>query len=443
MEHRLETARQPAHVLKTALQAALDAAQPGLAIRKCRYLPDPPGGRTVVVGAGKAAATMARAVEEVWPGELAGVVITRYGYGGDAPPRTIRLREAAHPVPDKAGVDATGAVLAELNALGPDDLVLALISGGGSALLTLPIGVTLEDKQTLTNQLLRSGAAIHEINAVRKHLSGIKGGQLAAAACPARIVSLIVSDVVGDDLAVIASGPTVPDPSTYSDALAVLDRYRIDHPAVQDRLRQGCAGRVPETPKPGDPLFDRVENRLICTNRSALDAAAQALSARGYSCTILSDQVEGESRRVAREQASQVESLGAGQALISGGETTVTIRGTGRGGPNLEYLLALSIALEGQPDVYALAADTDGIDGSSDAAGAIITPDTLARARRLGLDPAALLADNDAYAFFDRLGDLVRTGPTGTNVNDIRIIIRRNHESPQIGDILTLREKSP
>ncbi|GAF71836.1 unnamed protein product, partial [marine sediment metagenome] len=286
-----------------------------------------------------------------------------------------------------------------------------------------------EQKAELTDILLRSGATIGELNTVRKHVSGVKGGRLAAAAQPARMVSLIVSDVVGDDLSVIASGPTVPDPTTYAEALAVLDRYRIDVPSVRVHLEKGVKGHLGESPKPGSPIFQQVVNRLIVTGAQALKAAAETLTAHGFDTQVTSDRIEGESRLAALEHVKQAQGLLPGQALLSGGETTVTVCGHGRGGPNLEFLLALAVALRGEPNTYALAADTDGIDGTGDAAGAIVTPDTLERAARLGLNPEAALDNNDAYTFFTELGDLIETGPTGTNVNDIRIIFRHRAAS--------------
>ncbi|UCD37874.1 MAG: glycerate kinase [Fidelibacterota bacterium] len=412
----------PRDLLTRAFRAAVDRAQPDRAVSA--HLPAPPPGRTIVIGAGKGAAPMAWQVERQWSHSLAGAVITPYGYAGDRIPKKVQVLEAAHPIPDAAGVAATLKVLEAVEHLAEDDLVLDLISGGGSALLTAPMGISLEQKAALTDALLKSGATIHEINTVRKHLSAVKGGRLAQAAHPARIVSLIVSDVVGDDLSIIASGPTVPDPGTYADALAVLDRYGIDQPEARRQLKRGAQGEMPESPKPGDPIFQRVDNRLIVTGAQALEAAAEQFSADGIDAQVTSANVEGESRTVAREQAAAVQDLATGQAMISGGETTVTVRGSGRGGPNLEFLLALAVALQGAPDMYALAADTDGKDGTGDAAGAIITPDTLSRAAKQGLDPAAHLEDNDAHSFFQALGDLLVTGPTGTNVNDIRIVIR-------------------
>ncbi|UCH09916.1 MAG: glycerate kinase [Fidelibacterota bacterium] len=412
----------PQEVLFQAFKDGVAATQPAPAVR--RHLPTPPVGRTVVVGAGKGAVPMALAVDEAWHAPLSGVVITPYGATGERLPERIRVLEAAHPVPDTAGVAATREVLQAVQDLTTDDLVICLISGGGSALLSYPLGVTLEEKAALMSQFLKCGASIHEINTVRKHLSGIKGGQLAVAAAPARMVTLIVSDVTGDDLSTIASGPTVPDPTTFSDALTIIERYDIHSPAARSHLEHGMRGMIDETPKPDSPVFNRVENRLIATNRHTLDTAVRSLRTNGIEAQVTSDRIEGESRQVALEHAQEARELPHRRALLSGGETTVVVTGKGRGGPNLEYLLALAIALDGEPGIYALAADTDGIDGTGDAAGAVIAPDTLERAASLGLDPQAALADNDAYTLFASLDDLIVTGPTGTNVNDIRIILR-------------------
>ncbi len=423
---------QPGALLRRLFEAALAAADPALAVP--RFLPHPPaegsGGRTIVVGAGKAAAAMAKAVEDSWPdvarAPLEGLVVTRYGHA--LPCRHIEVVEAAHPVPDQAGLDAAKRILAMVQGLGPDDLVLCLISGGGSALLSLPApGITLEEKQAVNKALLRSGAAIDEMNCLRKHLSAIKGGRLAAAAAPARVVSLLISDVPGDDPAVIASGPTVPDPTTFADALAILEKYGIDAPAsVTAHLRAGAE----ETPKPGDPRLANTETHLIARPQDALEAAAAVAREEGVTPVILGDSIEGEAREVAQVMAGiarQVARFGQPAAapcvLLSGGETTVTLRGTGRGGRNAEFLLALTVALEGAPGIYALACDTDGIDGSEDNAGAITGPGCLARAEAAGIDAKAMLADNDGYGFFSALSDLVVTGPTLTNVNDFRAIL--------------------
>lgn len=413
-----------AGVLRALLAAAIEAADPVLAVPA--HLPPPPRGRTVVVGAGKAAAAMAAAVERHWPGKLSGLVVTRYGHG--IPCRRIEVVEASHPVPDAAGQTAARRILELVSGLGPDDLVLCLISGGGSALMALPAtDLTLEDKQGINHALLRSGATIAEMNCVRKHLSAIKGGRLALAAAPAEVVALIISDVPGDDPSIIASGPTVPDPTTRADASGILRKYGMDVPS---RVRRHLESTRSETPKPGDRAFSRVRNIVIATAQGSLEAAAERSRRAGFQPVILGDAIEGEAREVAlahsaiaRHCARYGYPIAPPCALLSGGETTVTMRGKGRGGRNAEFLLSLAIALDGHRSIHALAADTDGIDGSEDNAGAIIFPDTLARAAAAGLDARASLADNDAYTFFSGLGDLVVTGPTLTNVNDFRAIL--------------------
>jgi len=410
-------------VLRRVFDAAVASAAPAAAI--ARHLPDKPKGRCVVVGAGKASAAMAAAFDSAWPDvDVSGVVVTRYGHA--VPARRIRIVEAAHPVPDAASEQAARAVLAAVRGLGKDDLVVALISGGGSALLTLPAGnMTLADKQAINQALLRSGATIGEMNAVRKHLSRIKGGRLAMAARPARLVTLLISDVPGDDPAVIASGPTVPDPSTLADVAEIVTRFRLELPvAAQDVLAAG-----EETPKP-DQISGEV--RLIATPSQALAAAAEAARAAGVTPLILGDAIEGEAREVATVMAGIARSVRSHgwpvappAVLLSGGETTVTIGAgrAGKGGRNTEFLLGLAIAAHGQSGVWAIAGDSDGIDGTEDAAGALITPDTISRGRAAGLDARQFLAAHDSYSWFDRLGDLVRTGPTLTNVNDIRAIL--------------------
>jgi hydroxypyruvate reductase len=411
-------------LLRELLDAALEAARPAQAILP--HLPAPAPGRTIVLGAGKAAAAMAQAVERHMAGRLEGLVVTRYGHG--APCAQIEVVEAAHPVPDAAGQDAARRILELAAGAGADDLVLCLISGGASALLALPAaGLSLEDKQAVNRALLASGADIGQMNVVRKHLSAIKGGRLAAAAHPARVVSLLISDVPGDDPAVIGSGPTVPDPSTFKDAQAILARYRIELPA---RVAEHLRAAAEETPKPGDPRLARAEPILIARPQASLEAAAALARQRGLAPLILGDAIEGEAREVAKVLAAialQVRRHGQPATppcvLLSGGETTVTVRGKGRGGRNAEFLLALALQLNGAPGISALAADTDGIDGSEDNAGAMVTPDTLARAEALGLDAKARLADNDGYSFFSALEDLVVTGPTLTNVNDFRAIL--------------------
>ena len=441
----------PPALLRTLFDAAVAAADPARLLPG--RLPPPAAGRTVVVGAGKAAASMAAAVERAWPGPLEGLVVTRYGH--DALCERLEVVEAAHPVPDAAGRAAAGRILELAGGLGADDLLICLFSGGGSALLALPApGVTLEDKQVVNKTLLRSGATIAEINCVRKHLSAIKGGRLAAAAHPARVVTYVISDVPGDDPSVIASGPTVPDPTTYAEALEVLAHYGIDGPAaLLEHLRAGAASEVEETPKCGDPAFAADELTMLATAADALAAAAGCARAAGVAPLVLGDDLEGEARdrggahaalaiacarggetaliglreAVARGAAHLVDPVlfvpQAPLVLLSGGETTVTVHGSGRGGRNTEYLLGLALALDGHPAISALAGDTDGIDGSEDNAGALVTPDTLVRARQAGVDPVAALAANDAYGVFAALGDLVVTGPTRTNVNDFRAVL--------------------
>ena len=365
---------------------------------------------------------MARAVEDNWGGPLSGLVLTRYGHA--VPCRNIEVLEAGHPVPDAAGLAGAQRMLAMVQGLSRDDLVLALISGGGSALFALPApGVTLEDKQTVTRALLKCGAPISEINCVRKHLSAVKGGRLALAAQPAAVASLIISDVPGDDPATVASGPTVPDATTREQASAILREYDI---ALPPRVGTWLADPASETPKPRDAAFARVENRIIATARDALRAACAVAESEKISALNLGDDIEGEAREVARAHADLA--LRAAKekrscVLISGGETTVTVKGKGRGGRNSEYLLALALALDGAPGISAIACDTDGIDGTETNAGAIIAPDTLARASAKGLDVRSALAQNDAYGLFQALGDLVETGPTRTNVNDFRAIL--------------------
>jgi hydroxypyruvate reductase len=420
---------EPRAFLTGLFRAAIDAASPAKTL--ARFLPAPPKGRTIVVGAGKAAASMAAAVEAPWGGPLAGLVVTRYGHG--VATKRIEVVEAAHPVPDAAGEKAALRILERLKNLSADDLVLCLISGGGSALLAAPApDLTLDDKRAVNRALLKSGADIAEMNCVRKHLSAIKGGRLALAAAPARVVGLVISDVPGDDLAIVASGPTVPDPSTSAEALAILRRYRIDAPArVLAHLRSASS----ETPKPGDPRFADVSNILIAAPLVSLRAAAEAARAQRVTPLLLGDAIEGEAREVgkvlagiARSAARHGEPARPPCVLLSGGETTVAVRGEGRGGRNAEFLLGLALALNGAPGVYALAGDTDGVDGSEDNAGAYVSPDTLARAAALGLNAKERLADNDAYSLFQALGDLVVTGPTRTNVNDFRAILIERSE---------------
>jgi len=410
-------------LLKEMFGAAIAEAQP--AVRIPAFLPLPPRGRLVVIGAGKASAAMAKAVEERWRGPLSGVVVTRYGYA--VPCERIEILEAAHPVPDANGLRAAERILQCVRGLSADDLVLCLISGGGSALLPLPLqGVTLEQKQEISRALLASGASVGEMNCVRRHLSAIKGGRLAAACHPARVVNLIISDVPADGLNDVASGPTVPDPTTCSDALAILRRYAITvPPTVLALLESGEA----ESLKPGDPRLPQIESHLIATPQLALEAAARVAQRAGISTHILGDAIEGEAREVGKVMAAMARQVRRGAQpftppciLLSGGETTVTVRGGGRGGRNVEFLLSLGIALNGEEGVHAIAGDTDGVDGQEEIAGALLRPDTLSRARGRDMQPLASLADNDAHSFFQTLGDSVITGPTLTNVNDFRAI---------------------
>lgn len=440
----------PAALLRALFDTAVAHAQAARALPP--HLPAPPAGRTVVIGAGKASAAMARALQAAWPADrpLSGVVITRHGHvpvrPQGAPPDRITLLEAAHPVPDEAGLRATRQLVGALQGLGPDDLVIALMSGGGSALLTAPLpGWSLGGEQALNRQLLRCGASITEMNTVRRHLSALKGGRLAALCRPARLVTLAISDVPGDALHDIASGPTVPDPSTCAEALAVVERYRLDLPAA---LLGGLRDGTLETPKPGDTAFSRDEARLIATPLGMLQAAAAHARRLGLAAHVLSDRLEGEARDVGTVHAGLA--LHAGRqrglgdspfappcVLLSGGETTVTLDARGvagtadaapgdltpSGGRCSEFLLSAALALRGEPGVWMLAADTDGIDGASEAAGALIGPDTLARAHALGLDAPAMLRAHTSGRFFERLGDAVVPGPTFTNVNDFRAVL--------------------
>jgi hydroxypyruvate reductase len=414
----------PAAFLRTLFDAAIAAAQPARCVPP--HLPPPPQGRLIVVGAGKASAAMARAVEDHWQGPLTGLVVTRYGY--EVACRHIEIVGAGHPVPDASGFAAAGRMLDLVRGRSADDLVLALISGGGSALLPLPdAGLDLDDKQQVNRALLTCGATIGEINCVRRHLSAIKGGRLAAACHPARVLTLLMSDVPGDRPLDIASGPTVADPTTCADALAILRRYRIDAPPrIYAHLESGRG----ESVKPGDVRIAAAETRLIAAPQLALEAAAGVARASGIDAHILSDAVEGEAREVgkvmaalAHQIANRGQPLGTPCVLLSGGETTVTVRGRGRGGRNVEFLLALALALGANPRIHALAGDTDGVDGQDEIAGAIVRPDTLARAWALGLSPRESLDANDGHGFFAALGDSVVTGPTLTNVNDFRAIL--------------------
>ncbi|MGL4187915.1 MAG: glycerate kinase type-2 family protein [Sphaerotilus sulfidivorans] len=422
------TFADPAALLRQLFDAAVASAQPALCVPP--HLPDPARvrGRLIVIGAGKASAAMAQAVENHWPGPLAGLVVTRYGYG--APCERIEIVEAAHPVPDAAGLAAAQRLLAlpETLAITADDLVLCLISGGGSALLPLPAGaLTLEDKQAINRALLASGATISEMNTVRRHLSAIKGGRLAAAFHPARRLTLLLSDVPGDDPVDIASGPTVADPSTCADALEIVARHRIALPEAARRLLESGAG---ESVKPGDPRLAANEVRMIAAPQMALEAAARVAEAAGLPAHILGDAIEGEAREVgrvlaglARQVAGRGQPFAAPCVLLSGGETTVTVRGPGRGGRNVECLLGFGVALGEHPHIHALMADTDGVDGREEIAGALWTPGTIARAAAAGLKPRAHLDDNDGHGFFQALGQSLVTGPTRTNVNDFRAIL--------------------
>jgi hydroxypyruvate reductase len=409
--------------------AAVAAADPRRCLRP--YLPSIPKGRTVVVGAGKAAAAMAAALEDAWQGPLSGLVITRYGHA--VPTRQIEVLEAAHPVPDAKGVQATARLLERLGSLTADDLVICLLSGGGSALLTAPPpGVSLADKRLVVSALLRSGAPISQINCVRKHLSRVKGGRLRQAAGPAQFVTLAISDVPGDDPASIASGPTVGDATTSADALAILRRYGIEAPPS---VRAWLAD--PASESPALAAHDASDYRLVATPALSLQAAAALARTLGYQPLVLGDAIEGEARLLAKSHADMARSLANALAtgaqpcvLISGGETTVTVVGAGRGGRNTEYLLGLGVALEGAPGIHALAADTDGIDGVEDNAGALLDPDSLGRAGQAGASAAACLANNDAYRVFAAIDGLVFTGPTRTNVNDFRAITIMPPEGP-------------
>ena len=427
----------PAELLRRLYDAAVQRALPLHTLGA--HLPPPPRGRTVVIGAGKAGGAMAQAVEALWPADspLSGLVVTRYHHTPPRPaglPQRIEVVEASHPVPDEAGMAAAERILAAVQGLTADDLVLCLISGGGSALLTLPCeGLTLQDKQRINRELLECGAHIGEMNTVRKHLSRIKGGRLATLCAPARMITLTISDVPGDDPSVIASGPTVPDASTCADALAILDRYGIALPAaVRARLE---AGEL-ESPKPDDPRFAGQEVRMIATPQQSLEAAAALAESLGLPAHILSDEVEGESREVGKVHAALARSVALGRSafqapcvLLSGGETTVTVRPLapgqtrGKGGRAGEFCLGLAQSLAGHPRIWALAADTDGIDGMEENAGARVDPSTLARASAQGLKVTDHLARNDAHGFFQALDDLVVTGPTHTNVNDFRAIL--------------------
>ena len=420
----MTTTPPPRALLQAMFQAAIAAAQPSHCIPP--HLPPAPKGRLIVIGAGKASAAMAQAVERHWPGPLSGLVVTRYGYA--VPCERIEIVEASHPVPDQAGMDAARRMLELVGNLHADDTVLCLISGGGSSLLALPLdGISLEDKQALNRALLASGATIGEMNCVRRHLSAIKGGRLAAACHPAQVITLAISDVPGDKLGDIASGPTVGDATTCEDALAIVRRYGMDLP---DSLRAVLESGRGESVKPDDPRLARTRTTLIATPQMALEAAAAVARAAGVTPYILGDSLEGEARDVGKVMAGiALQTAMRGQpfpapcVLLSGGETTVTVRGNGRGGRNVEFLLALGIALDGHEGIHALAGDTDGVDGQEDIAGAVLAPDTLQRAWDLAIRPRDSLDNNDGHGFFQALGDSVITGPTLTNVNDFRAIL--------------------
>jgi len=414
----------PDLLLRQMFDAAIASAQADVCIP--RFLPPRPKGRVVVIGAGKASAAMASALERHWQGPLEGLVVTRYGYA--VPCESIEIVEAAHPVPDDAGLYAAQRMLGVVAGLNADDLVICLISGGGSALLPLPLaGLTLADKQAINRRLLSCGATISEMNCVRRHLSAIKGGRLAAACHPARVLNLLISDVPGDDPIDIASGPTVPDPTHCVDALAIIDRYQIELPAGVRQILESGQG---ETVKPGDRRLAGLETHLIATPQMALEAAAAVARDAGLQAHILGDSIEGEARDVGKVMAGIALQVGRRRmpfrppcVLLSGGETTVTLRGKGRGGRNVEFLLALAIALKGEAAIHAIAGDTDGVDGMEEIAGATLAPDTLERAWTRGINPNDALADNDGHGFFEALGDSVITGPTLTNVNDFRAIL--------------------
>ena len=427
-----DPSRDPRAFLRALYDCAVERAMPARVM--AGHLPAPPKGRTVVIGGGKASGAMAAALDALWPAAapLSGLVLTRYHHTPPAyaaRPGRIRVLEAAHPVPDEAGRQGALAMLETVRGLTTDDLVIALVSGGGSALLSLPVaGLSFEDKQQVNRALLASGASIDEMNCVRKHLSAIKGGRLAAACAPAPVLTLLISDVPGDVPEVIASGPTLPDPTTCADALAIVDRYRIALPAA---VRAGLESGACESPKPGDPRFAGHAVSMIATPQQSLEAAAALARSAGLAAHVLSDEIEGESREVGKVHAALARAVARRGTpfsrpcvILSGGETTVTVRQKGgRGGRAGEFALGCAIALQAEPGVYVLAADTDGIDGIEDNAGAIVTPDTLARASARGVSPAGCLDRNDAYNFFAPIGDLVVTGPTFTNVNDFRAVL--------------------
>ncbi|MDW5316261.1 glycerate kinase [Rhizobium sp. PL01] len=414
----------PKAFLETLFHAAVAAADPGKVLSA--NLPEKPKGRTVVIGAGKGAAQMAQVFERLWDGPLSGAVVTRYGYGARC--ERIEVLEASHPLPDDNGLKASRRLLAEVSGLAEDDLVVALICGGGSALLPLPAGdLSLDDEIAVNRALLASGAPISAMNAIRKHVSGIKGGRLAAAAWPARVVSLVVSDIPGDDPALVASGPTIPDNSTRDDALRYIERYRLDLPETVLAFIRSDASTAPN---PADRAFHRNEVRLVASAAVSLEAAADLARSAGIEAVILSDAMEGEAREVGRVHAAIAREVAVRNrpfrkpvVILSGGETTVTIRGKGKGGRNSEFLLSLALGIDGADGISALAADTDGIDGSEDNAGAFADVTTVTRLTETGVDGAALLDRNDAWTAFDTIGDIFKPGPTGTNVNDFRAML--------------------
>ncbi len=425
----LSATMDPRTLLIESFHAAVGAADPLKILPP--HLPQPPEGKTLVVGAGKAAAAMALAVEQHWPAAapLDGIVITRYRHG--LLTNRIKVIEAGHPVPDASGEKVAREILRRAKILGPNDLLLVLVSGGGSSLLSLPAaGIGMDELKATTKELLRCGAPIQDMNTVRKHISSIQGGWLAAA-CKARVLALVVSDVTGDDPTHIGSGPCAPDPGTYRDALDIIARYEVKTPpSVMMHLERGVSGEIAETPKPGDKLFNRVENRVIATAQGSLQAAAAYFRGKGIAPVVLGDSVTGEASEVAKVYAALARQIRChGEpfkpplALISGGECTVTVRGKGRGGRCSEFLLSLALELDGMRDIHALACDTDGIDGSEDNAGAVLAPNSPARAGAAGISAKKLLANNDGYSFFEGLNDLVVTGPTRTNVNDFRVIL--------------------
>ena len=414
----------PEQILRKLFDTAVAAANPTLCLPS--FLPQSPEGRTLVVGAGKASAVMAQSIESHWNGALSGLVITRYDYG--QPCKHIDIVEAAHPVPDQIGLNAAKRIMQLVSQLGTNDLCIAVMSGGASSLLTLPAdGLTLADKQEVNRALLRSGATISEMNCIRKHLSAVKGGRLAAQVAPARLVTLLISDVPGDNPDVIGSGPTVPDQTTFEDALRIVKKFNIELPrSVARYLERGEL----ETPKPGDPIFQGSEVHIIARPAASLKAAAKKAREVGLNVLLLSDSLEGVAHQVAKDHAKLALAVREGSGpvvppalIISGGELTVKLLGNGRGGPNSEYMLAMAIALNEADGIHAIACDTDGIDGSEDNAGAIISPSTLRRGIKAGVNPHNHLIDNDSYSFFKALNDLIITGPTYTNVNDFRAIL--------------------